>query len=508
MPTFLQKINRFDGGISDDPREPIYNQGALVKHFDIFSNPYKLNPNRSSEADENDGSTSDGMKQYDVRHFQLGSNGKLYGLGKNASSQPKVVSKATPASGNWTLESTAEGNAARILGCFIEWASAWWFFQGTTSLGKWTIGGTVTNAVKTVGSTITTVAQGVVGADNNLYVFYNNKVVRVDPSGVATDDVFTGIPDDMRITSACRWGSYIAIGCAYGTSATADPSGRSIVYLWDMVDTVSPFEVIDWGEGALQVLGNIEERLVGVSDKYLSSSLGLTKGAMVVRVWSGGNAEVFKEIVANQTVTSGRFIRDVVIKNNKMYWVASVPFLLSTSTESTYHLGIWVFGRKNRNADFAVAIDYVEEATDTSNFKINSFGAAGDLWFINHSADGSIEKTDDAANYTYTSIWESQIFNNSDPSERKKLVGVTVMTDALPAAGQVVLKYRKDEDTSFTTIFTHTTDNSISHDAVNIESSGAQLPEFREIIFRIESTGNAKITGLKFKYDVLPKNAY
>jgi len=82
------------------------------------------------------------------------------------------------------------------------------------------------------------------------------------------------------------------------------------------------------------------------------------------------------------------------------------------------------------------------------------------------------------------------------------------MTDALPAAGQVVLKYRKDEDTSFTTIFTHTTDNSISHDAVNIESSGAQLPEFREIIFRIESTGNAKITGLKFKYDVLPKNAY
>jgi len=57
------------------------------------------------------------------------------------------------------------------------------------------------------------------------------------------------------------------------------------------------------------------------------------------------------------------------------------------------------------------------------------------------------------------------------------------------------LKYKKDAETSFTTIFTHNTDDSLFHEAVNIESSGATLPEFRELSLRIESTGGAVITG-------------
>ena len=45
---FEVKINRFDGGVSDDPREPLFNMGSLIKHFDVFSNPFKLIPYRSS----------------------------------------------------------------------------------------------------------------------------------------------------------------------------------------------------------------------------------------------------------------------------------------------------------------------------------------------------------------------------------------------------------------------------------------------------------------------------
>lgn len=508
MKIYEQKLNNFAAGISDDPREQRFNLGSLIKHFDIFSNPFKMTPRRSSEADENDGSTADGMKQYDVRHFTLGSNGKLYGLGKNGSGYPKVVSKADPTTGNWTLEATAEGNAARIAGAFIEWQGAWWFWQGTNQLAKWVIGSTVTNTVLTVGSTITTVAQGIIGADNNLYMFYNNKIVRISSAGAATDDVITALPSDSRITSVVPYGSYIAIGMAFGTSATASPTGRSKVFLWDMVTTSTVSDVIDWGEGALMCLGNIEGRICGVSDKYLSSSLGLGTGSMVIRLWSGGIPQVMKELVANQTVTLGRFLNEVVIKNNKMYWVASVPFGLSTATESTFHLGIWVFGRKNVNSDFALTLDYVEEAIDTSNFKIVSFGAAGDYWFINHSADGSIEKTDDAANYTYTSIYESQIINGEDSSTQKKLIGVTVNTAPLPTAGQVVLKYRINEESSYTTIFTHTTDNSLTHSAINIESSGANLPQFREIQLRIESQGKAEIVGLSFKWEEIESKLY
>ena len=499
---YEQKINNFSGGMSDDPREQSSIVSSLIKNFDIFSNRYKLTPHRSTETDENDGSTADGMKQYDVRHFTLGSNGKLYGLGKNASSQPKVVSKADPTTGNWTLPATAEGNAARILGCFIEWAGAFWFLQGTNQVAKWVLDSTITNSVATIGSTIITTVQGLIFGDN-LFIAYNNKLIKISSVGAVTDDVTPALPSDMRITSLARYGNYIMIGMAFGTSVTASPTGRSMVYMWDGSSTTVFSDIIDWGEGALMCLGNVEGRIVGITDKYLSSPLGLTRGSMIIKVWAGGIPEVYKEIVANQIVTLGRFLNEVKVKGNKMYWVASIPFGLSTATESTFHLGIWCFGRKNIHSDFTLSLDFVEEDIDTANYKINSFGNAGDYWFINHSADGSIEKTDDTANYTHTSIYESQIFNNDDSSETKKLNGVKVFTAPLPAAGQVVLKYRKDEETSWTTIFTHTTDNSISHAAINIESSGATLPQFKEIQLRLESQGFAEITGFKMKYEII-----
>ena len=168
-------------------------------------------------------------------------------------------------------------------------------------------------------------------------------------------------------------------------------------------------------------------------------------------------------------------------------------------------MGIWVFGRKNENSNFALAVDFIEEAVDTANFFINSFGAAGDYWFISHSAEsaGKVTKTDDAANYTITSIYDTQIFNGGDVASYKDLIDATVTTVFLPTAGQVVLRYRIDEETSYTTIFTNTTNNSISRTLNLIASSGAALPkDYKEIQFRIESTGGAEITGLSFREDI------
>jgi len=85
-------------------------------------------------------------------------------------------------------------------------------------------------------------------------------------------------------------------------------------------------------------------------------------------------------------------------------------------------------------------------------------------------------------------------------------VGVSVSTVPLPANGQVVLKYKRDSESSFKNIYTNTTDNSVFKEAVTIESTGNNLGDFQEVQFRIESTGGAEITGLKFIYDDSPKN--
>ena len=511
------QIANFSQGISDDVRS---SRGwAMIKHFEIFSNPQRLTPFRSSEADHATNVSSTAAKAFNILHFQHATTGLLYGLGVNGSGYPKVLRKADPTTGNWLASdgsnaatAIGEGNAARITGSFIEHALNFWGFQGTNQIWKVLIStGVITNSVATVGSTITSVAQSVFGADGNLYMFYNNQVVRVSPAGAVTDAVLTCLPADMRITSVARWGSYLAIGMAYGTSNTAPPTGRSQVYLWDYVTTTTVYDVIQWGEGTLTVLGNVEENLIGVTNKYLETPSGLTSlalgnGSMVIRQWNGGVPRIVKEVVGNQVVTLGRFIKDVVIKDNKMHWVASIPMNQSSATESTYHLGIWAYGRKNASSDYALSLAYIEEGVDSANFKINSFGNAGNYWFINHSADGSIAKTDDAANYTFTSIGETNIINDGDPSQLKKLDKVWVTTNFLPTAGQVVLKYRADAETSYTTIYTNTTDNSITHSATNIESTGVNLPDFNEIQFRVESTGGAEITGLKYLAHVIPNN--
>ena len=472
----LESVTRFDKGIAGNI-DSVFHQ-----HFDIFSDPHRLIPYRSTEAEANATSAAN-LGTYYPRHFLLAKSGKMYALGNNLSGKAQILEKADPTTGTWGLSTTAASANNLIYGSFIEWAGALWYFTGTASVTKWvTATNTLTDGVSSITlTTITSVAHAVIGADDNMYMFYNNKVVKVTNAGVVSDNILTNLPSDMRIVSACRWGSYIAIGMAYGTSAIGVPSGVSKVFIWDMVTTTTVNDVVDWGEGALRVLGNIEGRLVGVSDKYLTSSTGLTslavgQGAMVVRMWAGATPQVKAEIVANQSVTADtgtfasvvtRFQRDVVVKDNRMYWVASVPFGASTSTESTYHLGIWAFGRKDVNSDFALSLDYVEEAVDTANYYINSFGNAGNYWFISHGAAGLVHKTDDAANYTNTSVYEKVFGNGKDTF---KIKGITAMFDALPSAGQVALSYKKDEETSFSNIFVFGTDNALRHSATSIEN--------------------------------------
>jgi len=513
MSTIPTQIKDFSGGMSDSPRASLANAGSLISHFDVFSDKHKLTPYRSTEADTATNVSATDGEQYDIRDFQLGIDGKMYALAKVvATGYPKVVKKTDPTTGNWLSSAgnniataEGEGNGVRIPGCFIEWQGAFWFFQGTNQIAKCTLAGTITNSVATVGATITSVAQGII-ANNTLYLFYNNRVVTVSAAGAVSDNVFTPLPSDMRITSVARFGAYLMIGMAYGTATTTPPIGRSIVVQWDMNSTTTPSDTLDWGEGALKVLGSIEGRICGVSDKYLSSALGLTRGSMVVRLWAGGTPQVMKEIVANQTVpvdtaTVTRFPNQVVIKGNKMFWVASVPFGLSTTTESTHHLGIWVFGRKSVNSDFTIALDYIiDSVIDSAAFYINSFGSAGDFWFLNHGASGKVAKTDKIANYNETSVYESQIFNGGDIASYKSLTDATVATAPLPTAGQIVAKVRTNNDSSYgTTIFTNTTNNSISHTANNVEVDGSALPKsYKELQMRIESTGGAEITELSF----------
>jgi hypothetical protein len=483
-------IRNFNGGISDDPRKPSVNEFQITRHFDIFSQPNRLIPYRSLETDTETSVSATDLKQYLVRDSVYASaSTKLYGLGQTSGGLTKIVYKADATTGEWTLPASSEGNGAVLNGCFFEYKDYLWGFQGTTSLFKWGVlsgSPSITNAAATVGATITSVANGIIAADGNAYMAYNNVIVRIAPGGTVTDSAKT-VPDTYKITSLANYGSYMAIGCSPKSSF----NGQSKVFIWNLSSDLFA-ETVDWGEGDLRILEVVEGLLVGVSDLYLNNATGAGKGSMIVRGYTGGAAQVLKEIFT-QALTGKTIPTSKAVKNNRLFWAAKI---MTNSAGTTYNEGIWSFGRKNSGYSFSLTLDIIDENINTSG--IQGFGTAANYFFIAHSGDGSVDKTHDAATYAFTSVYESQIYDSGAPALTKKLDEFQIHTAPIPTGGAVTVKYKNNSDTSFTTIGTLSTVGALSRTFLNIESTGASFATHKEVTFRIESTGGAEITGYSF----------
>jgi len=482
------KLNSFSGGVSDDPREANATKFQITKHFDVFSQPNRLVPYRSLETDTETSVSATDLKQYVVQDFLYASaSAKLYGLGQTGAGLTKIVQKADATSGLWTLPASSEGNGAVLNGCFVEFKDYIWGFQGTNQVFKWgLLSGTpsITNSVGTVASTITSVAQGVIAKDDQLYMAYNNVVVRVTAAGTLVDSALT-LPTNFKITSLCNFGNYLAVGCA----PISTYNGQSKVFLWNLTSP-DVQEVIDWGEGELRVLEAIEGMLVGVTDRYLNNTTGAGRGSMIIQVYQGGAPQVVKEVFT-QALTGKTMPRNKAVKNNRLFFAAKI---MTNSAGTEYNEGIWSFGRKNVNYPFSLTLDVIDENIDSDG--IQAFGTAANYFFITHSGDGSIDKTNDAATYAFTSIYESQIFDFGDQDADKTLLALKVSFKRLATGESVVAKYRVDGATSWTTIGTFSTVGDLSHSFVNIESSGLAFASGKEYEIRLESNAGLEITGL------------
>lgn len=493
--TITLEVNQFNGGIADDPRKPSASEFFISKHFDIFSFPKKLVPYRSFEADANDGSTPTGMKQYFVQDFVYPTgSGKEYGLGQTAGGLTKIVEKADAISGNWDTPASSEGDGVVKNGCLLEYKDYLLGFQGTNQIFKWgTLSGvpTITNSLATVGTAITSVAQGIIGKDDNAYLPYNNKLVRVTAALAVQDAVLT-LPTNYKITSVTRYGNYLAIGCA----PVSGFNGTSTVFLWNYTSP-DVQETIDWGEGELRILENIEGMLVGITDRFLNNSVGAGRGSLIIQSYQGGTPSVEKEVFTKK-LTGKSIPLSKAVKNNRLFFAAKI---MTNDAGTEYDEGIWSFGRKNKNYPFALTLDFIDENVDTDG--IQAFGAAANFFFVAHSGDGSIDKTNDAATYAFTSIYESQIFDFGDVDADKLLEEIKVSFERLATGQTLTVKMKADGATAWTTVGTFNTVDALSRIFTRLESSDVDFPSGKEYQFRFESTGGLVITGFKLQATIL-----
>lgn len=543
-------INRFDGGIVTDPRDPNENTCQMVSNFDIHTNPRKMTPYRSTEDGDDAGTTS--RKQnfcIALRSATQPGTYSLYGLG-NVSGDTTLAEvlyknltqgSATDLDDNaWTNTANNQHSGANrqvtfnLFAFYLNRALIYFYNSGSSNRGIWSYDPTGSVAMAAEGGDASTfatagtiVTQGLVHSqDDKFYVGYAltggtpAANILVKDAATAWDTVFANNITGYFITSLCEYGNYLAFALV-PTSGI----GNSRVILWDRtnVGTAAFNEVIDWGDGQLNILEVVDGELIGISQvggsrtsfsvgegSTLNSGTNIQKrlnDRVIFRRYIGGRTAVkFKEIIADHASVAGTTQLPIAkqIVNGRLH------FLMLVEMNGSVRDGIWSIGKNKTTGEFVLSLERPTQSSvlTLATGILNSFIIVGDFAVVSYQGGGSyiISKTAEGSTYTTASIYESKRFNAGDASKKKDLLGVTVTTEFLPAAGQVILAYRTDQNTSWTTIFTNTTDNSISN---SVSSQSGLLPrDYKEIEFRIESTGGAEITGLSFREEVKETRQY
>lgn len=481
-------ITRFDGGITSDPREENTRYARLVKHFDIATYPHKLVPYRSSEDGDSGASTSQKV------NF-LFANSKLYGLGVvSGSSKASVHTKNDYTNAAWSDPSGNTSSAgARDEEFFVHYKNYIYGLRAGTSMWRHgDITGTPSWDDSWDSITYSNAAQGLVHSkDDILYIPVDNKIYKYDNSTKPSSAGVLTLPSDRTITSICEYGNYLAIA--------AKPSsgiGKSRVFFWDLTST-SWNESVDWGEGNIQILEEVEGVLIGISFDSTNSFVG----RITFRYYAGGKPVLFQELVSEAVFVTGDLPLSKQKVNNTLY------FLLTITLNGTKHQGVWKIARSRPDAPFAVSLAYLpNNDTALTSGTLEGFFILGGYVFIAYTSNSAyaLSKTDDQANYDVTAQLDSLI-NPGIPAQYqgslKQLEAVSLHFEPLPASGQAVLQYRVDGG-AWTTILTNTTDSAVA-DVMTLDASGAQFTSGREYEYRIKSSGGAVITGLKARYQLL-----
>lgn len=496
--TYTVKITDFSGGMSEDKRVQSPNKFSLTKHFDALTFPHKLVPYpQVAEA----GSSVDALGIVKFLYAPYASSFALYGFGQvSGDTKPKIYYQTVSdiATNIWTLATNGtSGVSARNTEVFFYYKGFIYMFCNNAKLVRFDITQVAAFNDNYQSISYTNVALPVHHpSDDIAYFFVDNLVYALN--GTSWNGIVLTLPTNLKIVSCCPYGNYLAIGCQTLNDAA---NIQSLVYLWDRDSSLTTIsERIDLGEGKLLKLSNLNNQLIAIMNVYTDNVNLLPQlGKYYIKKVSGNSFVILNTLLSDTTASaqSGYFER-----NNKLY------ISLSANDKGDSRMGIWVIDENGR-----MTLDFYDSIATI----YNGIYLVGNVWYISHSNGTKISHTDNNGTLAYSSsipsIYESLIFNGGDSTETKKLVGVSVMTEPLHSAGTITLKYRKptnaiDQTTLWTTIFANSTADSISHDAINIESSGADLPQFDEIQFRIESLGGAVITGLRFTYEIIDSGLY
>lgn len=498
-------INRFDGGLAQDLRTSASNEASSSANFDIFTNEHKLIPYSDPVAETH---ASGPMTDYAITDVAVlnisGTTPTIYGMGRASSGSINVAifkkSSTSDITSQWSASLASSG--ARTPGSLLSYhdttagADKLYFVNGG-AFGVFTDPSTIGTAGSLVGPYTTNLYPKPYRhpIDNTVYLGAANKVYKFDAVTYTSATLLHTFGTNFEVQSFTEYGNYLAVGGRY-----FGRDKKSAVYLSNRVlPNDGAQQVIDWGEGSLVAIENIDGWLVGISyTEDVGSYSSIRKYKLFVKVYSGGTVQTIKEIETRRN-------DDIKIwkakNNNKMYFGYDTD-------RSLYCVG------KNKLGHFVVTPDrYYTPSGSYITGTFDGVSFVGDVSFVAYTDGGTsgyLTRQGIGSTYSLTSYYDTTVNSGmvvEHRTLRKKLKNIRIAY-SLPnglSNGTVGLSIRQDSQTaSYTSVISETEASSgefVTH--ADMCADGSAFDEFYEIQFRLSSTGGIEIKQIDYEYELI-----
>lgn len=496
-------INRFDGGMAEDIRTTATNQCASSANFDISTNPHKLTPYSDPIAETHASGPITDYAITDVAILNIsGTTPTVYGMGRANSGSSNVAifkkSSTSDITAQWSASLATSGTRApgTLLGYYDQTAGAdRLYFVNGGSFSYFADPSTINTVGGLVGPYTTNLYPKPYRhpIDNTVYLGAANKVYKFDAVTYTSATLLHTFGSNFEVSSFTEYGNYLAIAGRY-----FGRDKKSSVYLSNRVlPNDGAQQVIDWGEGSLVAIENIDGYIVGVSyTEDVGGYSTISSYKIYIKVWAGGEVTTVKEIETKRT-------------DEIKIWKAKHDDKLYFGYDTDRSL--YVVGRNKARDWFVTGDRYYNPTGSYITGTFNGVSFVGDVAFIAYQDGGTtgyLTRQGTGSSYTLTSYYNTTV-NPSMTVEhrtlRKKLKNVRVSYTAGTANGTVGLGMRLDSQTaSFSTVISKSqssTGEYVTH--ADMFNDGTGFDEFYELQFQLTSTGNVSIKQVDYEYEIV-----
>lgn len=484
-------LNKWDGGQAEDVRTTDTDQNEESNNFDIFTEPFRLNPIPDSTADSADVAIDD-CELSDVGICNISGTDYIVGVGYESAVSNAITfyTKSTP-NGTFSKQASGTGNSY-VKGSYTTYKTSAYGVDsngsGTYRLQKFVSAGTVTTIGSISATANSPVRMFVHPEDNVLWGVVGSVIFRYDGSSLTTHT--TILPANYYATGLTNYGGYLAI-VVNPLSGNRNPT----CLLWGRDTSLNTLQgTIDLGEGYCPIVENLDNNLVFVMSPIGVFSTTL-QSKIFIKIYSGGTVQTIKEL----SDTGVSMIK--AKKNNKLYFANSADC-------------IWCFG-KNKSGRYTITQDrYTINGTEIAGFpatsSVQGLSIIGDvMWVAMFNIVGvfSLQRTKiivgEGLTYTATSKLTTTVNPNMPIGDRYKDKQLDAIQISFTGAssGITSLKYSVDGADFEAVIAENNTTGEHTVEAT-ADANGAPLLSGREFRFQPQCTGGSKIKEVRYRYTV------